>query len=154
MMVKTARFGEIEVPQASIIAFPKGILAFNQEKQFALLAINETPFFKWLQSLASPELTFLVVDPFTIKQDYQLELDNNTKETLTIKQRQDVVIYTIVTVPPTGLINATTNLLAPLVINYQSKLAKQIVLNGDYQDLRHPLYHGQAPKETKGEQQC
>lgn len=137
MNAKTAGLGEAVIENSNIISFDPGLLAFEHLHRFILLDIVENTHFKWLQSLDNPEVTFLLVDPFTVKNDYSVDLSEEVREKLGIETAEDVIIYTIVTVPVSGLKDATTNLVGPLVFNWRKKVARQIICEGNI--IKYPL---------------
>lgn len=145
MMIKSARLGEIAAEEQNIIHFDSGILAFEDLTRFVLLDIPENLHFKWLQSVEDTDLTFLLVDPFTIKEDYYVELSDETAAELEISIPEEVLVYTIVTVPKTGLKDATTNLIGPLIINWTKKKAKQIIFEKPENMIKYPL----LPKDSR-----
>ncbi|MEW6624316.1 MAG: flagellar assembly protein FliW [Bacillota bacterium] len=140
MIIKTTKFGDIEAHEKSIIHFPEGILAFENSKRFILIPVNNNPFFKWMQAVDEPDLVFLLVDPFVIKEFYCLELDESLKYYLGIEKQEDTLVLAIVTVPRGGFKQATANLLAPIVINLALMKAKQVVLEGSHDDIKYPLF--------------
>lgn len=146
MLVKTRRFGEINIDDKEIISFPTGILAFEENKRFIIIPVENNPFFNWLQSIDEPDLSFLLIDPFSIQPGFYVDIDENLKDELDIKQQEDVLAHTIVTVPKEGFKKATTNLLAPVIINLKKKKAKQVVLDGMPSYIKYPLF---TPKELK-----
>ncbi len=139
MKVNTARFGEIPIEEANIIRFEPGLLAFEHLNRYILLDIDENPAFKCLQSIDDLTATFLLVDPFKIKKDYYIELSDEMVEQLEISAPEDVLVYTIVSVPKSGFKNATTNLIGPLIINWSRKKAKQIIIERESTMIKYPL---------------
>jgi len=139
MIIETARFGQIEVDENNIIKFDAGLLAFEDLTRFILCDIGETPNFKWLQSIDNPQVAFLLVDPFVIKQDYYVDLNDELVEKLEVLAPEDVIIYTTVTIPKSGLKDATTNLVGPLVINWKNKQARQVICEADNNIIKYPL---------------
>jgi flagellar assembly factor FliW len=139
MQIQTKFLGEVEVQEESIIQFPEGIPGFVEEKQFVLIPLNETSPFLTLQSVKTAEVGFMVATPYAFKKDYAFDLQQSDVEQLHIENPEDVLVYGILTLKDT-LLNSTINLLAPVVINQKTKLAKQIVLTGmDDKILRYPL---------------
>ena len=122
------------------ITFKEGIPAFEEYKnyQIELNEDNENPFHK-LQSLEEPELSFIVIDPFTFKTDYDFNLTESTIEKLDISQEKDVAVYTIVNIEDEDYNNMTANLLAPIIINTTKRLAKQIILNDTDYTTKHKI---------------
>lgn len=150
MIVKTAKLGELVVEARNIINFNHGLLGFENVTSFVLVDIPEIPDFKWLQSIVNPELAFLLVDPFTIKKDYYVELSDEMVTELDISAPEDVLVYTIVTVPKSGFKDATTNLIGPLIINWTKKKAKQIIFERTNNTIRYPLLTNDSKKLNYG----
>lgn len=150
MNVKTARLGEIVIEEANIIRFDPGMLAFEHLTRYVLLDIAKNPDFKWLQSVDDPGVTFLLVDPFTIKKGYCVELNDDVVEKMDISAPEDVLVYTIVTVPKSGFKDATTNLVGPLIINWTKKKGKQIIFERDNNAIKYPLLTNDSKKLNYG----
>lgn len=150
MIVKTAKLGELVVEARNIINFNHGLLGFENVTSFVLVDIPEIPDFKWLQSIVNTELAFLLVDPFTIKKDYYVELSDEMVTELDISAPEDVLVYTIVTVPKSGFKDATTNLIGPLIINWTKKKAKQIIFERTNNTIRYPLLTNDSKKLNYG----
>lgn len=142
MIIKTARLGELVVEAQDIINFNPGLLGFENLTSFVLVDIADIPNFKWLQSIENAELAFLLVDPFTIKKGYCVELNDDVAEKLDISAPEDVLVYTIVTVPKGGFKDATTNLVGPVIINWTKKKGKQIIFERDNNSIKYPLLTG------------
>ncbi len=140
MKIKTERFGELDVEEKDIYTFKKGLLAFEHLQKYVLIDIVENPAFKWLQPIDNPRVVFLLVDPFLVKKDYYVDIDDYLKTELEIEKQKDVLIYTIVTLPDTGFKDATTNLVGPLVLNIKKRKGKQIVLERDDLAIKYPLF--------------
>ena len=140
MIIKTGRLGELVVEAQNIINFNPGLLGFENLTSFVLVDIAKIPNFKWLQSIENTELAFLLVDPFTIKSDYYMELNDEIIEKLEISIPEDVLVYTTVTVPNSGFKDATTNLVGPLIINWTQKKGKQIISERENNVIKYPLF--------------
>jgi len=140
MIIKTGRLGELVVEAQNIINFNPGLLGFENLTSFVLVDIAKIPNFKWLQSIENTELAFLLVDPFTIKNDYYMELNDEIIEKLEISIPEDVLVYTTVTVPNSGFKDATTNLVGPLIINWTQKKGKQIISERENNVIKYPLF--------------
>lgn len=142
MLIKTARIEEAAEAAAkapNVIDFSRGLLGFENLTCFALADIPGIPNFKWLQSLGDKKPAFLLVDPFTVKKGYSVELNENILEKMEISVPEDVLVYTIVNVPKSGFQDATTNLVGPLVINWTKKRGRQIIFEGDHRSIKYPL---------------
>lgn len=126
MEVKTKTMGNVQVDESNIITFPHGLLGFEEFKKYALIDSEYKPFL-WMQSLDEQGLAFLIVDPFIIAQNYELDVDDKTLSDIDVLSAADVIVFAIVTVPTDGG-PVTANLQGPIVINKQNKNALQVIL--------------------------
>lgn len=138
--IDTRRFGELEVDERDIVRFADGLPAFDDEHEFVVLPYEEGTPYMFLQSLATPELAFLMTDPFVFFPDYTFELDDANMEKLGVESMDDILVCTLISIPATGIANMTTNLLAPVVINRHSKEARQVVLERTNYTTKHRLF--------------
>ena len=76
MFIDSTRLGHVDVSEDNIINFPQGLPGFPDEKTFAFLLYQADSPFAFLQSVKEPDLTFLIVAPFTFFQDYDFEVDD------------------------------------------------------------------------------
>ena len=140
MKYETARFGSLEIQDQDILVFPDALYGFDQEKEFALLPLDptiESPM-EWLQSLTSRELAFIVTDPFLFVPEYKMILSDSEQTQLEIESMESVVVRVIVTIPKVHT-EMTANLVAPIVINQEKSLAKQVVLTNAEYDTKYSL---------------
>ena len=140
MKYKTARFGSIDVHDGDILTFPEALYGFDQEKEFVLLPLDpniDSPM-EWLQSLRTPKLAFIVTDPFLFVPQYKMVLNDDEKQQLKVEAVESLMIRVIVTIPKVHA-EMTANFVAPVVINQQNGVAKQIVLTNAEYDTRHRL---------------
>ena len=147
MKLNTKNFGELDIDEEKVIAFPEGLPGFEAEKEFIIInnEDEENPFC-WLQSVSNPDLAFVIVNPFLIFTDYTVDLPETVQEKLKIKDEKDVAVYSIVVVPE-DLKKMTANLLGPIVINARERLGKQVILD----DSRYTTKHYIFPQENRGE---
>lgn len=120
-------WGEISYATEDIITFPRGIIGFEGVKQYILIPLGETPF-RILQAVDGSGLAFVVVDPNSFVEGYELALAND---------EEGAAIYCIVTVPNDPA-QMTANLRAPLVIDLVRRQGRQEILEEAY-PLRFPL---------------
>ncbi|NMB45745.1 MAG: flagellar assembly protein FliW [Firmicutes bacterium] len=137
MRVTTTRFGELEVADSEIITFPRGILGFEAVKQYILL--DGSGPFGFLQAIEEPDLTFVVIDPRFIVQEYKVEVPKYEVQEIEIEEPSQAVALSIVTIPANPQ-EMTVNLQAPLLINPSNRRAKQVVLTDHDYNMRHPVF--------------
>ncbi len=146
MNYETTRFGNIEIKETEIFNFPVGLYGFEKENAFTCLpfAPNVESPMEWLQSLQTPRLAFVITDPFLYVPDYSVKLTEREKAEIQFEPGNTLVTRVIVTIPE-NFLEMTANLVAPLVINLTSGLARQFVLTSVEYDTRHFL----LPQETR-----
>lgn len=81
-----------------------------------------------------------MTDPFVFFSDYSFELDDANMEELGIATPEDILVCTLISIPPTGIPDMTTNLLAPVVFNKNTMEAKQVVLEKSPYTTKHRLF--------------
>ena len=123
-----------------MVRFADGIPAFEDEHEFVVLPYEEGTPYMFLQSMMTPELAFLMTDPFVFFPDYSFELDDENMDKLEIKTMDDVLVCTLISIPRSGVADMTTNLLAPVVINRHTMQARQIVLEKTQYTTKHRLF--------------
>jgi flagellar assembly factor FliW len=139
MNINTKYHGEIEVNEGSLLNFEQGIPGFAEEKKFVLLPLPENDWFHILQSVSTPQLGFVVTDPFLFTKEFDFELDQGSVETLGLTDEKNVKVLTILTMKET-LTESTANLQAPIIINLANNKAKQVILNDSNYQTKHLLF--------------
>ena len=153
--VSTVRFGSIEVEDEKIVHFAQGIPAFEDEHDFVIIPYDEESPHVFLQSLATPDLAFLMTVPYLFFKDYEFEIDDATEQQLGLESPDDVIVYTLLTIPQGRIDDMTANLMAPVIINQRTMAAKQLVLEKSSYTTKHRLFEkkaegaGDAGKEAR-----
>ena len=138
--IDTLRFGAIEIDEGKIVRFAAGIPAFEDEHEFVIIPYDEESPYVFLQSVATPELAFLMTNPFLFFPDYAFELDDASQEELGIKEQADLELYTLLTLPNGSVPDMTANLMAPVVVGTSTMRGKQIVLEKSRYTTKHRLF--------------
>lgn len=138
--VNTLRFGEIEVEENKIVHFEHGIPAFDEEHEFLIIPYDEESPYVFLQSLNTPDLAFLMTMPFVFFPDYEFEIADETQARLGITKQEDMLVYTLLTIPGGRVQDMTANLMAPVLINAQNMQAVQLVLDKSRYTTKHRLF--------------
>lgn len=123
------------------LVFKKGILGFENYNEFIIKDVEENDVFKILEAKDDRGLSLAILSPFDVKEDYKVELSEETIENLGIESEEDVIIYTTVTLN-SDMTKTTTNLRAPIIINQKNCLAEQIILSEDNYKIKHPIKKG------------
>lgn len=136
MLIKTSRFGEVDVDQTRIITFPKGLLGFPKYKQYVLIEAGDESYFWWLQSIEMPDLAFVVTDPSLFVPTYKVPLKPEQMQEMGIGSLDEAQVFVIVNKRGQVL---TGNLQGPLVIHCGKRVGQQLVLSDRRFTTRVPL---------------
>lgn len=147
MKVQTSRFGEIEVPDDSVISFPVGIVGFPDATRFVIFDCGEEGLFKWLQSCDRPELAFVICEVSMIVPDYQVMIGEKERKLLDLDSLDDGVVCLILNIPDNPQ-DVTANLLGPIVMNSEKRLGMQMVLVNPEYTTRHRIFADPASPDS------
>ena len=139
MIIKTTRFGKIEIDESRAIHFPEGLIGFPEDKDYVVMEHKPGSPFMWLQSLTSPGLAFVITNPFLIYPDYLKEISPEEENMLKPGKDENVMIFAIVTIPPGKSEESTVNLMGPVVIAPDEKAGRQVILANSGYNHRFPL---------------
>ncbi len=139
MKLQTKYFGEIDWEKEDEIRIPAGLFGFEEERSFVLLPFADSGgTLLCLQSTITPELAFVVMDPFSLQPDYAPQLTSAELESLGV-EASDELGYYVLCVVKSPVAESTVNLKCPLAIHPETKLARQVILDTEEYDMRHPL---------------
>lgn len=139
--IKTTRFGEIEIDETQAIHFPEGLPGFFEYKDFVIMEHKPGSPFIWLQSMTSPDLAFVMTNPFLIEEDYLENLTDEEEKALVKRgEEKDRIVFAIVTIPQGNAKESTVNLLGPIVVDARTKVARQVILPNSGYSNRHPMF--------------
>jgi flagellar assembly factor FliW len=125
----------VELPSLEFVApFP----GFPGKTRFALVALDEDGMLYALRSLDEPSLRLLVVPPAPFFPEYAPEIDDVTAAMLGLSRAEQALVLLVLN-PGDAPGTATANLLAPIVINIETRQAAQVVLAGNEYPVRAPL---------------
>ncbi len=130
--------GNIEYEENNKVTFKKGILGFENLKEYILVDLKECEPFKLLQSLEDENIGFIVVSPFEFFKDYEINLSDEEINKLDVKKQNDISLLTTVTLNSDPK-KITTNLKAPIIINISNNLGEQIILDNSNYEIKHLL---------------
>jgi len=128
MEIQTTRFGTVEIAADDGIRFAEGLPGFQECHDWVLLADGRNAALAWLQSVDRPEVAFAVVSPRRYVPGYRLHVARRELETLEIKDLHAARVLVIL--GKSGR-SVTLNLKAPVVINLDRRLGRQVIANGD-----------------------
>ena len=147
MLVQTSRFGEIEVKDDQIISFPSGLIGFSEDHRFVIREDEAAAPFRWLQSIDSEDLAFVMIEPHVSISNYELELTNDHLKKLHAEKTEDLSVYSLVTMAK-KMEDVTINLQGPLLFNLEKRLGIQIIVQDGRYSTRHSLFAEKLKKST------
>lgn len=138
MIFNSKIYGQIEYGEEDIVNFEKGILGFEELKQYAVIKLKDYEPFYLLQSIEDESIGFIISSPFDFYKEYEFDLNESKLKRLKIENEQQVNVFIIVTLnsDPNKI---TANLKAPIVINISNNLGEQIVLDKENYKIKQPL---------------
>lgn len=129
MHIKSQRFGVVELDDDAVLNFPEGIIGFPKERSFALIPHHGSTYLAWLQSLNKPELAFPVVSAHYFSDRYPDVPVSPAAHAAGVQGTEEDFAVLVVLCAPIGQ-PATVNLLAPIVVNSETRRGAQVILEG------------------------
>lgn len=138
MKTETKYFGEVEYGEEELIHFPGGLFGFEEEHEFLLLPFSGDGTMFSLQSVKTPQLSFVAMDPFALDGDYAPEPQPEELQALGVDKSEELYYYTLCAVKkPVG--DSTVNLKCPVAINGDTRQAMQVILEDGAYQMRQRL---------------
>ena len=142
MTVETRLFGEVYVGDDKIVNLPQGIIGFPDLKKFTLIFDNERKdggSIMWFQSLDEPQFALPVMTPTTVCPDYNPTVNDELLAPLGELTEEN--LYVLVTVKvPQDIKEMSVNLKAPIIINSETLVGGQIIVEDDDLPVRFKIY--------------
>lgn len=139
MTLQTKFFGEITYEPSEVITFSTGMFGFDDEHDFLLLPFAGSGHsMLCLQSVATPALAFVLLDPFSLRADYAPVLQKTELQLLGVPDAESLCFYVLCALK-NPVVSSTVNLKCPVVINPKTNEARQIIMETDAYTMRHPL---------------
>lgn len=150
MKIRSKYFHDIEYEPSDILRFPNGLFGFEGEHEFLLLPFaGSEGTLLCFQSVQTPALAFVAVNPFSLRPDYAPELSEGELRLLGVTCSQDLCFYALCVVrEPVG--ESTVNLKCPIAVNDNLREAMQVILDTDKYHMRHRL----SDLHKEGAAQC
>lgn len=125
--VRSHVLGNLQVPEEQCFVFSGGLLGLPACTRFALLPAERSHFY-WLQSLDCDSLTFLLVDPFHVVEEFYVDIPEGDLGPLQADQTSQVGVLAIVTLPRSPGDAPTVNLQGLITLNFAKRLGRQIII--------------------------
>ncbi|MDF2821732.1 MAG: hypothetical protein K0R15_2173 [Clostridiales bacterium] len=143
MKVNTKHFGIVEIDDNKIINFRNGIFGFNEYKEFAIVYEltddGEIPIINWLQSLEDKNIAIPIMNPISILNEYNPIIEDELINQLGDCNESNVAFYTVINAKK-DVEELFTNLKAPIIINTDTFLGVQVMVENDDYPIRFNIY--------------
>ena len=154
MKTDTKYFGEITYEEEDVLTFPRGLFGFEEERRFLLLPFEggEGRLFS-LESLTTPQLAFVLMNPFALDPAYAPVLQPEELKLLEAENSEDLYYFvTCVVKEPVG--DSTVNLRCPVAVNGDTGQAIQVIMEDDTYQMRHLLSSFGSEETGEGAAPC
>jgi flagellar assembly factor FliW len=118
------------------IAFPDGIPGFEACRRFVLLTSDVMAPLQRIESIEGPPAAFLGIDPRLLLEGYRCKLTETDLRALGADAETTLLWFSIIS-ESDGVLSA--NLRAPIVINPQRMLGRQVLPDDGLYPIRHVL---------------
>lgn len=139
MQIATKYFGSVEYIPEDVLSFPNGLFGFEEEKEFLLLPFaGSDGNLLCFQSLHTPSLAFIAMNPFSLNPSYTPVLSAEELRLMGVERSEDLCYYVLCVVrDPVG--ESTVNFKCPIALNDENRRAVQVILETDAYHMRHRL---------------
>jgi flagellar assembly factor FliW len=110
---------------------------FPAHREFALVRLHEEGLLYAFTSIQDPELRFLVAPPEPFFPEYAPEIEDDVLAALNNQDPNRLLLLVVISA---GVDETTANLLAPIVVDQDSKRAMQVILNGTSLPVRAVMH--------------
>jgi len=141
---------ELEFPQANTFTLPQGLIGFKDYTRAELLYQPDHLPFLWLK-LHGPtdSVHFIVIEPAGLVPGYEPELFDEDAASLELTDPAEAMVLNIVALHRQNPIEATANLVGPIIVNRRTRVGRQLVVaNYARYSAHHPLVEASAPAES------
>ena len=94
------RLGTRRIDPDKIIEFPRGLMGFEDQREFTLLQLREDAPFLVLPSLQDPELGLLVGDPYAFLPEYRIKIGDAEQNMLQVKTAGELAVLVTLSIRP------------------------------------------------------
>lgn len=123
---------DMDAVPANELTLPQGIIGFAAFTRAELLYLPDHLPFLWMK-LVNPDsaeiLHFVVIEPGGIVPGYEPEIFDGDAFQLDLRDPAEAMILNIVTLQNQKPLQATANLMGPVVVNRRTRVGRQLVIS-------------------------
>jgi flagellar assembly factor FliW len=124
MQINTTRFGVVALEMDDVFHFPQGLIGLESYRHWCLLRDPANDAVAWLQSVSTASLALPTASPRQFAPDYRVQLHKRQLESLQLGPADETYVLVVLASNDGTL---TANLRAPIVINFDRRIGKQVV---------------------------
>ena len=135
---RTVQFGELNYRSEDVIQLPDGLVGMPGLRNWLILDMGDDVPLKWFQSLDRGDFGFPVTQPWFFHDDYELNVPAGVRSRLRTAAAEDLTPLIITTIHAGGE-KLTGNLLAPLVVDTETRRGAQLTLDDGRYEMRQEI---------------
>ncbi len=136
MIIESKFFGQVDIKDEHIINFENGIPGFEKYKRYSILDIEGSKVFKCLQSIDESQVSFIIVNPWDVIDDYEIDIKDSEIESIAENDLSNIFVYSVVNISEDRV---TCNLMAPIIVNVKTHNGKQFVPQSSKYSIKHRI---------------
>ena len=139
MEINANYFGQVSYDKNEAIHIINGLIGFEAYTEYLPIPFHEdNDSLISLQCLEDETLSFILMNPFGLLNDYTPSLSGQDMKELDAETAEDLSYY-VICVMRDSVAESTVNLKAPLVVNVRSRQARQVILDQSEYTFRHVI---------------
>ncbi|MFG6366064.1 flagellar assembly protein FliW [Schaedlerella sp.] len=139
MEINAKYFGQVSYDKSELIHIVNGLIGFEAYTEYLPIPFHEdNDSLISLQCLEDETLSFILMNPFGLLNDYTPSLSGQDMKELDAETAEDLSYY-VICVMRDSVAESTVNLKAPLVVNVRSRQARQVILDQSEYTFRHVI---------------
>ena len=124
-----ANYTPTQPPPANNFQLPQGLIGFKDYTRAELLYVPDHLPFLWMKlHRGTDSVHFIVIEPGGLVADYAPELFDADAAALELNDPSEAMLLNIVTLRQHNPLDATINLIGPVVVNRRTRLGRQLVI--------------------------
>jgi len=138
---------DFDLPASNEILLPQGIIGFSKYQRAELLCMPDHLPFLWMRLHGPDTIHFIVMEPGNLIAGYEPEIFDEDAYQLGIEDPTQAMILNIVTLRQQIPVDASVNLVGPLMINRRTRIGRQLVISNysRYSAHHHLVDQAAAP---------
>ena len=138
MKLVTPQLGEIVYMEDTLINFTNGIIGFENYRRFILVDNSDFEPFRWLFTVEREGLGLPILNPLKISSEFHQALPPRLMKRILTSGNMMEIFCVVNLNGESG--RTTINLKSPIIIDFQEKSGRQLILESDKLSVAHPIW--------------